>query len=213
MGRRRLFPPLPSEQLLSQDDADCVAALLQLEYVDQAHGQPFMEEDEADIPCIPFAATKQEHDDEAAIIIPCIPFSAATQEQHDARRALFLDPSPNASPAYTPPPVPAAQLNTPPIPVNTPQPHLHTSTPPFNTQPPSPVCSPIISPRYSPFSPFIDPPYTEEEKKAKLAEVGRERLAWTLVENQESAAALGFLDFPPFYRQWRTFADVDFYYG
>lgn len=58
---------------------------------------------------------------------------------------------------------------------------------------------------------FITRPYTEQEKKQMLKEVGREKISFNLIANQESAAILGFLDYPPFYRQWRDLSDVDLF--
>ena len=51
--------------------------------------------------------------------------------------------------------------------------------------------------------------YTSEERQLLLTLAGREAIPFSLVQNQESAAAMGFMDFPPFC-QWRDFDDVDF---
>ena len=66
-----------------------------------------------------------------------------------------------------------------------------------------------LSPEYPEYPEFV--PYTDEEKRVLLEQAGRERMPYSLVANQESAAAQGFFDYPPLYKQWRTFADVDFY--
>ena len=184
MKPRKLFPEDPAE-MKDEDDAICLAALLEVEYIEQANGQHFLEEEDLSW---------------AHIVGLLAPFSENTQKEHDGRRALFAASQPAPS---SPPPTSFPALDSPAS-------ASPTATSPNDSMlqtPPTPPMS--LSPEYPEYPEFV--PYTDEEKRVLLEQAGRERMPYSLVANQESAAAQGFFDYPPLYKQWRTFADVDFY--
>lgn len=130
-----------------------------------------------------------------------------SQIQHKRRAEIFGN-SQDVPPPSQSSPLPTQDSDWIPFQVARELSPIHLYAPVTDRAPRSPPRSPAPPPEADD---FVRPPYTEEEKKRMLAEVGRERIPYTMLNNQESAAALGFLDFPPFYRQWRDIDDADFY--